>query len=49
MWIVTREWNIYETAVDEFTNKQEAIDFYNEWSEISDAVMYLAKVEKTNK
>lgn len=48
-WIVTRDWDGYESAIDEFRNKEEAIDFYNEWNEISDATIHLAKVERTNK
>ncbi|MBL5767988.1 hypothetical protein [Heyndrickxia sporothermodurans] len=46
MWIVVRDWGM-ETSVDEFSNKEEAIEFFNEWSEITDIQMYLAKVDKT--
>ncbi|MEK4024457.1 MULTISPECIES: hypothetical protein [Sporosarcina] len=46
MWIVVRDWG-YETSVDVFRNKKEALDYFDEWAEISDAQIYLAKVDKT--
>lgn len=46
MWIVVRDWGM-ETDVFVFQDKQKAENFFEEWSGVTDAQMYLAKVDKT--
>ena len=43
MWIVTRDWGM-ESDVDFFETEESAKEFFEEWTRISDARMYLAKV-----
>lgn len=48
MWIVVRDWGM-EVDINTFKNKEKALDFFKEWNEFTDAKMYLAKVDRTNK
>lgn len=46
IWIVAIIWSYYEQDIVEFDDEIKAREYYESWADETEAVMYLARVER---